>query len=782
MFSTRSSFQYGMFAILIVLFSIWIGCNPIPHSEKNTVKGDLTRLLKSGDFECTGEANREIEKFRFHWKKNPGRYSNLNPADRWKNVQMTLYTDESLFINESQDSLFIPSGQECVLKGEKFFTDRDRIVFQFYATHLSNGNSFGGDGNLKIYFDETKIFERRLEKKKEEWNRFSVSLRSAESASNVSKAALKIRWESQTGSGLFLGSPVLFEKRNTQKKNVILIVIDALRQDSLSSGGSPFPTTPFLDSFSKESIVFQNTIANGNWTKPSMLSFFTSEIASNLGLGNAWFYTSGQQRKIFYSKKPLTMPNAFREEGYFTESIMNNVFLMDYTSVGVDLGFHKIQQVGKDTLDTEELVARAETFFGEHKDDLFFLHLNLNTPHWGYRPPAKYFQELKNQSDPLLWKELDEYQQKYLGEVRYTDALLGRIFEELKKQGLYEDSWIVVTSDHGELLEKSHYYHHHFITETVYAHGETHYEKEIRVPWIIHPPKSLQSRIQKREFTDPVSLLSLMPTLLGLSGISYQPEKLKGNDYSKAVFGQDGPSSEPVIYTEGRYSESVLTKHFKYIRRYPGYDSVRRTREGAPHKMSEELYDLQKDPKELQNVALTNFELLNEARNVLKRNQLHKNEFVLRLPRCEADCEREVRLFSKGGIYRYDFDGEFRVLQEDSKNITFKILNGSGSSDRVLTVRTVDPFPDFRLQILKNGKPEDFRVGKWGIRSSKAAEILSIEPDYVSLGREPYRFASSEIPFLYYHTGFSGGKETEEEAAMGKEVRKILESWGYIHQ
>lgn len=45
---------------------------------------------------------------------------------------------------------------------------------------------------------------------------------------------------------------------------------------------------------------------------------------------------------------------------------------MDYTSVGVDLGFHKIQQVGKDNLDTEELVSRAETFFRDHKEDLFF--------------------------------------------------------------------------------------------------------------------------------------------------------------------------------------------------------------------------------------------------------------------------------------------------------------------------------------------------------------------------------------------------------------------------
>lgn len=794
-----------MFLILLLLIPVLKGCNRISSSDKNVVKKDLTRILKNKELECTGDTNQEIETFRHYWKKNPGRYSDLNPKDRWKNVQLTLYTDESLFINESQDSLFVPAGGECVLKLEEEFCGD---VFRFYATSLSKGtNGLSGEGELRIFLDDEQIFEQNLKSQKLKWNPYILPLefKNVENLKTIVKADLespkvwnrteqkkekncnsdvflKIRWDSKTGAGLFLGSPYILKKQNIEKKNVILIVIDALRQDSLSSGGSPFPTTPVLDSFSKDSIVFKKTIANGNWTKPSMLSFFTSEIASNLGLGNAWFYTNAQQRKIFYSKKPFTLPNAFRKEGYFTESIMNNVFLMDYTSVGVDLGFHKIQQVGKDNLDTEELVSRAETFFREHKEDLFFLHLNLNTPHWGYRPPSQFLQELKKKSDPLLWNQLDEYQQKYFGEVRYTDFLLGKIFDELKKQGLFENSWIVITSDHGELLEISHYYHHHFIAEKVYAHGETHYEKEIRVPWIIHPPKSFLNQIQKSEFSDQVSLLSLMPTLLGLNRISYPKDKLKGNDYSKVIFGEEGPESEPVIYTEGRFSESILTPDFKYIRRYPGYDSVRRTREGISHKMPEELYDLIKDPMELENLVNSNFTLLGEARSILKENQLSKNSFFLRLPKCENVCEREVRFFSKGGIYRYDFTGDLKVLQEDSKNIILKILNTSNTFDQVLEVKTVDPSPIFKLEILKNGILENYRVGKWGIRSDVSWEILKDEPDYVALDKPPYRYSSSKIPFLYYHTGFSGGQETEEEAAMGQEVRKILESWGYIHQ
>lgn len=761
--------------ILLVSVLFFLSCRSVFDSgtEKNRIDFDLTRLLKTAVFTCTGDTERGIETFRGHWKKNPGRYSGLGSGERWKNVQTTLYVDESLFINESQDSLFVPSGAECTLKLDGASFAGENRVLRFNEAGIS------GAGTLRISLNGAEIFSRNFGGFKEEWTGFSVPIGALDPKTENS---LTIGWNSPGRSGVFLGSPIIFKKDKTEKHNVILIVVDAMRQDSLSSGGSRLLTTPVLDRISEDSIVFKNTIANGNWTKPSMISFFTSEIASNLGLGNAWFYTSAAQRKIFYSKKPETLPNLFRENGYFTESIMNNVFLLDYTSVGVDLGFHNIQQVGKDTLDTEELVLRTENFLREHREDLFFLHLNLNTPHWGYRPPERYLQSLEYSTAPDLWKSLDEYQRKYLGEIRYTDALLGRIFDELRKENLFDDTWIVITSDHGELLEKSHYYHHHFITETVYAHGETHYEKEIRVPWIVHPPKPVRERIRKREFTGQVSLLSLAPTLLGLNGIPYSAEKLKGNDYSAAVFGKGGPESESVIYTEGRFSESIRTPDYKYVRRYPGYDTVRRTREGVPHKMPEELYDLRSDPEETKNLVFENVSMLEQARELLRKNRLSKNRFVLRLPKCAPVCDREIRLFVKGGIYRYDFDAAFETVQEDSKNIILRIPNISSYEDRELLVETVDPNPSFRLQILKDGKTEIYRVGKWGIVSSAAEGILATEPDYVSLGRAPYRYSSSELPFLYYHTGFAGGTETPEEAAMGKEVRKVLESWGYIHQ
>lgn len=168
----------------------------------------------------------------------------MNPQNRWKNVQMTFYTDESLYINESQDSLFIPSGGECVLKLENLPSDVCGNLFQFYAGLLSNGASeFFGQGNLRFFLDNSKIFEQNLKSQKENWIYYSIPLKypndnglgksqksnpkswklferkdEQEKKECGSKSFLKIRWDSDFGSGLFLGSPIILEKRNIKKR------------------------------------------------------------------------------------------------------------------------------------------------------------------------------------------------------------------------------------------------------------------------------------------------------------------------------------------------------------------------------------------------------------------------------------------------------------------------------------------------------------------------------------------------------------------------------------
>ncbi|TGL60741.1 sulfatase [Leptospira sarikeiensis] len=756
---------------------------------------DGLRSLKKTGSHCKGNPEIAIQKISYHYKKNPSRYSELPIQEKWRNTQLTILKDKQTLLNESRDSLLLFQNGDCEISSEFLIpegkiSDFKNVTLDFSNTQLSSvGENISSSGKLTIRLGEGVVFSQELESKGKEWIDHKIVLPEhlARSLEEDPKPLWKFEWAPKNpGDLLFLGQPILYSSVTDPelwgpKENVILIVVDALRPDRLGFGGSPVATSPHLDELAKDSVIFENTFANGNWTKPSMISFFTGKIASELGLGNAWFYSSNLHRKIFYSKKPSTLPNHLRSKGYLTASLMNNVFLLDYTGVGVDLGFHKLFQPGKDKDDTELILAESVQFLNQNKNRRFFLHININTPHYPYLPERKYLDQLSKQTPPEVWNQYDPYVKKYLAEILYTDEVIGKILEEAKKTGAFDRSWIAVVADHGELQSLEHYYHHHFVAENLHAHGETHYDEEIKVPWIIHPPASARSDIQTKKFAKQVSLLSLFPTLVGALGIPCSKDQCDGNDYSKVIFGEDGPDTEEFVYTEGRFSESIRTEKYKLIRRYPGYDFVRRTKEGEPHKMKEELYSLEKDPGESKNLITQDPELLKQARNDLNSHSLKKNVFKLRLPACEQDCIRKIEIGIQGGIYKIVSDHPVTENRVDTKSASLTVSQPKGK-DALISILTVEPVFGFRLSVQKDGKTEDYKSGKWGILSEASSKIYRDSPEIVASNRQPYEFKTSKIPYIYNDAGLSGNSDSTEQAALGKEVRKVLESWGYIHE
>lgn len=756
---------------------------------------DGVRALSEPESKCAGNPEKEIGRIPYHYKKNPGRYSDIPVSERWRNLQFTILLDKENLLNDSRDSLFLFQGGDCrissnFLKKEEKLKSPENIVLSFSTTLLSaNGERAHSSGKLEILLGSESVFSKYLEGNGNSWEDHQVTLElpTAKLLFENPKPQWTFRWlPKEANSFLFLGEPMLFSKVADSAawgspENLILIVVDSLRPDRLGFGGSPVPTSPVLDRLASESVIFENAFANGNWTKPSMLSFFTSQIASELGMGNAWFYSTNLHRKIFYSKRPKTLPNHLREAGFVTASLMNNVFLLDYTGVGVDLGFHRLFQPGKDKADTELILEESKKFLKENKGRRFFLHININTPHYPYLPERKYLEALEKATPKEVWAKYDPYVKKYMAEILYTDRVIGEILEEAKRTGVYDRTWIAVVADHGELQEVEHYYHHHFVAENLHAHGESHYEEEIKVPWILHPPKRFESSVRRRKFEGQVSLLSLFPTLVGAMGFPCIPNECKGNDYSLAMLGKTGPTYEENVYTEGRFSESIRTGSFKLIRRYPGYDSVRRTREGEPHKMPEELYDLVKDPHETRNLAVENDPLLQKARKALSENALKKNSFILKLPAPERDCVRKAELYVEGGIYRFDTDTPSTVLSLGQKNISIRLDQAAGKQ-ATLKVETVEPTFRFRLSLWKDGAIENYKSGKWGFTEKAANQVYFFAPDIVASSHAPYEFTDSKVPYLYNDAGLSGNSDSVEQAALGKEVRKVLESWGYIHE
>ncbi|MEI1277041.1 sulfatase [Leptospira venezuelensis] len=756
---------------------------------------DGLRSLKKSGSVCKGNSEEAIKKISYHYKKNPSRYSELPLNEKWRNTQLTILKDKQTLLNESRDSLLLFQNGDCnissefTIPGAKLY-DLQNVVLDLSTTALSSlGENVPSSGKLIIKLGDSIIFSEDIQSQGREWIDHKIKIPESISKSLEENPSLvwNFEWVPKNQNDLlFVGQPTLYAsvadpKLWGPKENVILIVVDALRPDRLGFGGSAVPTSPYLDELASDSIIFENAFSNGNWTKPSMISFFTSKIASELGLGNAWFYSSNLHRKIFYSKKPETLPNHLRSKGYLTASFMNNVFLLDYTGVGVDLGFHKLFQPGKDKDDTELILAESIKFLKENKSRRFFLHININTPHYPYLPERKYMDILAKKTDPKIWNSYDPYVRKYMAEILYTDEVIGKIIEEAKKTGAFDKTWIAVVADHGELQSMEHYYHHHFVAENLHAHGETHYDEEIKVPWIIHPPASAKSNIEKRIFSEQVSLLSLFPTLAGALGFPCDKNSCDGNDYSKAIYGEEGPQSEEFVYTEGRFSESIRTKEYKLIRRYPGYDFVRRTKEGEPHKMPEELYSLVSDPGELQNLSSVSSELLTKARQELDSHSLKKNVFKLRLPSCEKECIRKIEISIQAGIYKIVSDTPFieNRLETKSASLTVKQVPGKES---IISFYTVEPVFGFRLSILKDGKQEDYKSGKWGILSEASSKIYRDSPESVASAKLPYEFKTSKIPYFYNDAGLSGNSESSEQAALGKEVRKVLESWGYIHE
>lgn len=729
----------------------------------------------------------------YHWKKNPGRQSNLPLSRKWENTQITFNTDKEIFLNHSLDSLFFPPGQEYefkVKKGEYEFSS---------LLGLLGGSEFQTQvsGKLKIYSGETLL---------KEWDLTGLSKERWFSKKDIfeigEQQLLRLVWESPD-SYLFVGEPLLYPKKefgfesqeSGKPKSVILIVIDSARKDFFGSYGYRYSVTPVMDEMAKESVFFENPFANGNWTKPSMMSFFHSEYSSNLGLGNSWFSTKPYQRKVYYGKKRDNLAKTFREAGYFTQTIMNNVFFLDYTTVGLDLGFHNSFQVGMDIVDTGVLTNKAIQFVREYKDKPYFLHFNLNTPHASYSPPPEDMASVRSIVPPDVFYRYESPVQRYLGEMHYTDREIGRLVAELKKEGIYDETMIIVTGDHGELFSAHHDYSYHFIMQTRFGHGETHYDEEINVPYFIKLPKSLRENLDSDmakethggqiRISGQSSLMSIAPTILGFLELLPKNSTYQGVDYSTCIRMTNVCPKEKFIYTEGRMSESVRTENYKYIRRYPGFTTVRRTLAGEPHTMAEELYDLTRDKDEKNNLSpLPEGEsLLQIARADFRReNFLKRNNLRILIPPCsEPLCRDFLSLNVQGSIYDWEISPAIQLGSGSAKTISLQkeSKRSKSSEGEEVVFKTVNPELGAYFSFSRNGKTIPVRFGRYGLEFQRS--ITNLE-DLIVSERQPEGFPSSSLPWVYNDGAFSGTRESEVQKEMGKEVKKILETWGYIHE
>jgi arylsulfatase A-like enzyme len=222
------------------------------------------------------------------------------------------------------------------------------------------------------------------------------------------------------------------------------------------------------------------------------------------------------------------------------------------------------------------ITARVIEKLGQLKKDghRFALWTHLPDPHSRYMEHPEF---------PARGAGVDGLRDKYDGEVSFVDMHVGKILDELKRQGLDKNTAVVIFSDHGEAFGE-----HKFGGERMFFHGQTIYDELLRVPMVLYVPG-----IAPRKVETPVMLVDLAPTIVDLVK-GKRPPSFHGRSLLGAMLG-DTLDEQP-IYAE--LLPAIDWKHHWKVLISGGWKIIQKLSESTV-----ELYDLQKDPTEQQNLA-----------------------------------------------------------------------------------------------------------------------------------------------------------------------------------
>lgn len=358
---------------------------------------------------------------------------------------------------------------------------------------------------------------------------------------------------------LFFPRPSLFSK---EISNVLLISIDTCRADFLGCYGYNRNTTPNIDELAKTGILFENVISPVPLTLPAHTSMMTGTVPPYHGIHDNPDYKVAQSN--------VTLAEILRDNGFATGAVISSI-IMD-SQFGLNQGFdsysdrfeNSFQTIGLNERRAEEVSEFGLQWLEQHQKEKFFLFLHYYDPHYDYVPP-----------EPFATRFVEN---PYAGEIAYTDYCIGKVINKLKESGLYDSTMIIVTADHGEMLEE----------HGESSHGFFIYQSAIKVPLVIKPAgKSKPQRINHI-----VGLIDIVPTVCSMLGIK-APADIQGRNLSEHLFGNKSWYKERDMYCESLYPTKynansllgIANGRWKYIQT-----------------TEPELYNLINDPRESNNL------------------------------------------------------------------------------------------------------------------------------------------------------------------------------------
>lgn len=410
--------------------------------------------------------------------------------------------------------------------------------------------------------------------------------------------------------------------------NVVLYVMDALRADFLSCYGHEFETSPAIDAFAEDAVRYTNAYSTATWTKAAAVSLLTSRHPRSLDM----LHQLDVLPEVEYQ-----LPTVLSECGFQTHAVSANTFVSEefgfsgfdeFTLLQKDPAYQRDRQTAKedpksnerrimDKLGLDEIV----TPLSEDVNDELFRILDESRGEdtfamaWSVDTHGPYFvrgnrSAFGNSQDEILLESeiskenLGEARSLYRDMIRYNDRQFGRLLERLRSEGLYDDTLVILLSDHGESFGD----HTSFLGLPIVGHNGVAYEEVIRVPLLIKYPDGRHAGERVDELTQ---ILDVYPTIADVCGVE-TPDAAEGVSLDPS---SPGPAEDRTIFVESHplprqvYTGAVRRGDDKLITvdRDWHWTTDPRTLAGTllwkfAHP-SPQLYDLDADPDERENLS-----------------------------------------------------------------------------------------------------------------------------------------------------------------------------------
>jgi len=379
--------------------------------------------------------------------------------------------------------------------------------------------------------------------------------------------------EDFVGDGAFARAPP-----ETRGKNVLFVLVDALRPDHLGAHGYPRDTSPNIDAFAERAVVFENARATSSRSVRSIPSMMTGLYASQIRYGSEYLYPGVREENDL-------LPEVLAANGYRTAAAFGTEY------------FRPVHGFFQGIEEAVQLDARGPRHAPTDRAIEMLDRLSANTQPWFLW--VYYFNvHLPYLRDGMASRFGAEPMDAYDTEIGLADEQVGRLLLALEERGLREDTVVVLVSDHGEA----------FLEHNNQGHSFTLYEEEVRSVLMIDAPG-----IDPRRVSEPVLLLDVAPTLRNLLGLP-APQRVVGRSLVPLMTGEETGrrvwTDRPLfaeLLPDGLFpfdQKSVLLRDRKLIWW---------VREGR-----RELYDLRVDPRERRDVADDRVEEVERMQGLLR--------------------------------------------------------------------------------------------------------------------------------------------------------------------